>query len=93
MDIVKSLVFSLEQIGLINFVSKPMICDEVNSQMKLNSVQIKEIFSEESSLENAIDFYKGIINKKNLSEIDHKLIKIFHYEFETIMDNQKNIEK
>jgi len=88
-EIIKSLVFSYEQIGLVNFVSKPMIFNEVNSNLQIDEKQINEIFKQESSLENALQFFREIINQMKFNDIDHKLIKIFLYEFESIIDYEK----
>ena len=91
MEIIKTLIFTNEHIGLLSFVAKPMICHEINSNLyKIDSNNIKEIFNEELSLENALNFYRSMLTtNRELTELDHKILKIFMFELDSILENKK----
>jgi hypothetical protein len=85
-EIIKTLVFTIDQIGLINFISKPMICNELNSTSKNREIGIEEMFYRELDIDNVIYNYKNILLEKNLNDVDHKLITILHYELDNLID-------
>jgi len=92
MDIIKTLVFTNDHIGLLAFIAKPMICKEINSNLNqiYDSKNIKEIFNEELSLENALNIYRSMLKNNKLTEIDHKILKIFNYELDSILEKKSD---
>jgi len=90
-EVIKTLVLTNEHIGLLSFFAKPMISNEINSNLyKIDSNNIKEIFNEELSLENALNFYRCMLTtNRELTELDHKILKIFMFELDSIFENKK----
>lgn len=88
-EIMKSLLFTIEQIDILNFVAKPMIGKDVKTS-NLNEIEVEEMFSQEQNVDNALDAYKNILNNKSFSEIDHKLIGMLKYEFQDVISANAN---
>ncbi len=83
-EIIKTISFEYDQIGLLNFISKPLITNEENLKLP-NSKEIEKIFNIELDLENVLDAYEKILQKKELNEMDHKLLKMLKVELDKII--------
>jgi len=88
-EIIKYLAFNENQINIINFVSKPLMSEEVNFKNPEPS-EIKQLFNYEADINIGIKAYKNIINTStSLTKIDYKLLDIFKSELDSI----KNLNK
>ena len=82
-EVIKTISFEYDQIGLINFISKPLITSEENLNLP-KPKEIEKIFDIELDLENVLDAYDKILQKKELNDMDHKLLKMLKVELDNI---------
>jgi len=81
-EIIKTLTFNEFQIGIINFISKPMMSHDLNFNIP-EAKDLEEMFDQELDLGNVLAAYENIL-QVNLNNIDYKLIELLRFELKTL---------
>jgi len=87
-EIVKTLIFNEYDIGLINFIAKPLV-SEYKSLTLPDSDQIEEMFVQELDIENVLYALEKKLEESKLEKKDHMLIEMINNELNDIMENKE----
>ncbi len=93
LDLIKTALFSKDEMKILNFVAKPIILEEEKNDYAISEDALKNNIIYEKNLEEVVLAYEKTLKKKDIKESSKNLLKILHDELRNIVNDPETVQE